>query len=404
MRLHVYFAILVTTAYANAAEEHKERIGKLLPIFQVVRFPNDMCTGTTRNGTCFTAEECSAIGGTNEGSCASGFGVCCISALACGGTTSTNNSYLVQSAVTTLTSPCTYSVCPCSTDICRIRYDFTTNVLATQQLGAASDGGTLTDNGAIGDCNDDSMYIANPGAFGTPVICGTNSGQHMILDSAGTQCQQVNFHIGSSTTTSRSWDIYITQYTCGQEETVGSPGCLQWFTGTSGTIRNYGYDSVVQTNAAQTQAATTHLSNQHYAACFRREKGYCSICYIPSISIAVETSFGLSTADADNAMGKAVTDSYCSTDYLVIPNGVLAIAVITTPAQNKASRYCGRYLNTDTGADANVSICSRIYPFRLEVRFDDNEVCTATGTHLCETDTEPGGIIGFKLNFVQNLC
>ena len=27
----------------------------VLPIFQVVRFPNDRCTGTTRNGTCFTA-------------------------------------------------------------------------------------------------------------------------------------------------------------------------------------------------------------------------------------------------------------------------------------------------------------------------------------------------------------
>ena len=27
----------------------------VLPIFQVVRFPNDVCTGTSRNGTCYTA-------------------------------------------------------------------------------------------------------------------------------------------------------------------------------------------------------------------------------------------------------------------------------------------------------------------------------------------------------------
>ena len=27
----------------------------VLPIFQVVRFPNDVCSGSTRNGTCFTA-------------------------------------------------------------------------------------------------------------------------------------------------------------------------------------------------------------------------------------------------------------------------------------------------------------------------------------------------------------
>ena len=42
----------------EAIETHKEEIdrqGKVLPIFQVVRFPNDVCTGSTRNGTCFTA-------------------------------------------------------------------------------------------------------------------------------------------------------------------------------------------------------------------------------------------------------------------------------------------------------------------------------------------------------------
>ena len=38
-----------------ATEEGLERESKVLPIFQVVRFPNDVCTGTTRNGTCFTA-------------------------------------------------------------------------------------------------------------------------------------------------------------------------------------------------------------------------------------------------------------------------------------------------------------------------------------------------------------
>ncbi len=32
-----------------------------------------------RNGTCFTEAECSSRGGTNAGSCASGFGVCCVS-------------------------------------------------------------------------------------------------------------------------------------------------------------------------------------------------------------------------------------------------------------------------------------------------------------------------------------
>merc|ERR1739848_650009 len=65
-----------------------ERREKLLPIFSVVTFPNDLCVGTesgaTRNGTCYTSAECSTKGGTASGSCASGFGVCCVFSLACG--------------------------------------------------------------------------------------------------------------------------------------------------------------------------------------------------------------------------------------------------------------------------------------------------------------------------------
>merc|ERR1711874_318058 len=71
-------ALLVTVCIADpiAEEDVRERDGKVLPVFQVVKFPNDVCAGATRNGTCYTAEECSTKGGTSDGSCASGFGVC----------------------------------------------------------------------------------------------------------------------------------------------------------------------------------------------------------------------------------------------------------------------------------------------------------------------------------------
>ena len=32
--------------------------------------------------------------------------------------------------------------------------------------------------GAIGQCVDDMFVITSPGTFGSPVICGTNSGYH----------------------------------------------------------------------------------------------------------------------------------------------------------------------------------------------------------------------------------
>ena len=42
----------------------------------------------------------------------------------------------------------------------------------------------------------------------------------VILD-ADNECHKVNFNIGGSTTTSRKWDIRVTQYACGQEDVAG---------------------------------------------------------------------------------------------------------------------------------------------------------------------------------------
>ena len=50
-----------------------------------------------------------------------------IVALGCGGTTRDNCTYLEQERITSAPeqNPCTYSICRMSSDICRIRLDFT---------------------------------------------------------------------------------------------------------------------------------------------------------------------------------------------------------------------------------------------------------------------------------------
>merc|ERR1712223_2070913 len=135
--------LLVISVSSTAAEEAQvedgeKRDAKVLPVFQVVKFPNDVCKGSSRNGTCYTAEECTSRGGTNDGSCDSGFGVCCTFALSCGKSSSENQTYLVQSTVTSLTSPCSYSICKCSTNICRTRFDFASLTLAPAVTGTVS--------------------------------------------------------------------------------------------------------------------------------------------------------------------------------------------------------------------------------------------------------------------------
>ena len=43
-------------------------------------FQNSVCnTEAAMNGTCYTAEECSDRDGVADGSCADGYGVCCVS-------------------------------------------------------------------------------------------------------------------------------------------------------------------------------------------------------------------------------------------------------------------------------------------------------------------------------------
>ena len=117
----IFLAILY---YLVGAGAQLERDGRQ-SIFQVVRFPNDVCAASSGlNGTCYTASECTSKGGSASGSCASSFGVCCVFSLSCGATTSQNNTYATISTFSTTSDsdPCTYTYCKCSTDVCKLRF------------------------------------------------------------------------------------------------------------------------------------------------------------------------------------------------------------------------------------------------------------------------------------------
>jgi len=419
------FAILAAVCVdaLEAEQVAKEKIapetrdGKILPVFQVVKFPNDVCSGSSQNGTCYTAEECSNKGGEKQGSCASGFGVCCVFALSCGGSASENLTYIVQTSVTSLTSPCTYKICPCSTNICRIRFDFSTFVLAGAVVGTTSAGllavAAASLNGdALGDCVTDSFVISGASS-GTPVICGTNTGYHMIVDSDGSSCHNANFVVGGTTATSRSWEIRVTQYACGDTDISGAPGCLQYYTATAGNIQNFAWPPT----ATVVTGAITHLENQKYDICMRRASGNCLICYSPTIAgaaaivAATQISFGIGISD-NAAIAQGQISSDCTDDWIEIPGGsTAAIAAISTPVAatiNFVNRFCGRYLALLVpGGVITATICSRTLPFRVGVNFDNQEIATVLADSMGtvqEQSESPGGITGFKLTFWQVGC
>lgn len=403
-------------------------------IFNIIKFENGPCIGGSRNGTCFTSAECEANGGTEDGTCADAFGVCCISIVANGGTTALNQSYIVmpitqtgrkkRQATATPVGGFTHTICPCDKDVCRIRFDFTTFTLAgpfsgqgTRAAGVAplpaAPALSIFDD-ALGQCQQDQFSVTGTSGSGTPIICGINTGQHVFVDTDGSACSTVN--IGTSGTfTGRMWDIMVTQFRCGAEM-GGPPGCLQYFTATTGTIRSFNFPNQAQGN--NVAAGVTHLANQHYSSCIRTNANARTICYTtctPQIGVAAaagvaqaQSSFGLSLALVAK---DAVTDTACITDYITIPNGNnQAMAIASIPlAIAGIDRYCGRFLNNVAGVvDApianHIPICTTQVPFVLGVDFDNNEITAGNAGgagNADEANDEPGGIIGFCLNYVQ---
>jgi len=443
---------ILCIGYSQAQEEE----GRVLSLFNVVRFDNTQCKGSTMNGTCYTKQECKDRGGTESGSCAEGFGVCCLISLSCGGSSHDNNTYLVKSSVTAGTT-CSYQICPASSKICRIRYDFKTHTLAANAVATAKTKPSATEgnSGSAGDCVSDTFSIANMGGDNPPVICGTNDGQHMILDTDGQSCQDALFTIGSDTHT-RKWDIHVTQYTCEEMETsmgAGPSGCLQYHTGKVGHIASFGFPVAASLKGTTKIGATaTHLNNQDYKICFRKESGITKLCFteIPASSLATtdQGTYGLSVSP-DLSVGQSGHDTECVTDYLEFPGGVYggtstnngcSSSTSTTPGACTAStkplvpttaartKLCGNYFTVSKAITSKVNthetVCSISSPFEVRVHFDGFENqgvlkgSTATGTVTsrigcagaadyahCESEMNgakgPSGTIGFGLIWHQ---
>jgi len=402
--------ILLSIGLSSCEEQRDEREGRF-SIFQIIKFENAPCKGSKRNGTCFTAAECKSAGGTEDGKCADGFGVCCHTILSEGGSTSLNQSYIYMASSSAVTAGGrTYSICPSSSDVCRIRFDFTTFTLAPPAIQAVEATYSASVVGeAIGDCTVDQFSITSPNG-GSPVICGENKGQHMILDSDGTSCSTVNLGIGGGTV-SRQWDIMVTQYKCG-EEAGGPSGCLQWHMTATGKIRSFNFPD--QANNAAVKDTTTHLSNQVYNICIRKPASKNRICYIPctNINAAIsggankQASFGISITATKTAVKTAnsAQGTDCADDYLQITGAQsVAIAAIDNAVSSALSKFCGRQFQTTADkAFADESVCTKVVPFQVGVNFGADEVAGGSAAkngeaNTDETEVRPGGTIGFSL-------
>merc|ERR1712244_150891 len=359
---------------SNRTEVDEGRGAKALSIFNVVTFPNSACGATNGyNGTCYTAAECSSLGGTASGTCASSFGVCCVFSISCGSSSSANNTYAIISSYSTSTDsdPCQYTFCKTNSDVCKLRIDFDTMVLAGPQEMSTT---ISADDGArVGDCTYDTLTVSNPGGKSPPTICGYNTGQHMWVP-ASDQCNTINIDIDTSSTS-----VSSSQY---------------------------------------------HLSSQFYDICIRRARSYCSVCFSPyvhSSTTGTATSYGVGGSSLGPAQTGALA-TYCTGittqpaaagfgDYLEIAN--LQPSIGSSGTVNTKSRICGAFWNAgDNPQTSHATACSFAIPFKVGVHFDDDESIKASpiaSPDLNKAENDPAatngagyGYSGFWLRYWQN--
>lgn len=304
--MKTYYAVCLLLAFIVALvscsdADDNSRNEKLISTFQIIKFPNDVCKGsTTRNGTCYTSQECSHKGGTSSGSCADGFGVCCIFVISTCGKSSSENITAWTQPTTVSNGVCSLDVMPLSDDICSLRIDFKTfditgpSTITIQQgrrrLGTSS---YLYANTNSGDgvnwstnCHTDAFYVQGPSpSSNPPLVCGLLTGEHMYVEADIDRGNRMFFAISDitvQTTTSRgvgtaggrTWDMTISQIEC-NSLTLPPAGCTKYFWNAAGsaTLTNYNWRTKVE-------LAGVHLAQQHERMCIRRERGKCVGCFV----------------------------------------------------------------------------------------------------------------------------
>jgi len=258
----------------HEAVSANDREEKFLSVFQIVKFKNGACSADDGNtGVCFTEAECSAKGGVASGSCASAFGVCCVFTVsACSGTVVQNNTY-IQSENYPAAAPtgmCMYTLNKCDSNICQFRFEFEDVMISDP---------------AMGDCTNDTLMFSGFDANSMKVVpmtlCGTLTGQHMVVNvKDATAGAKMIFNIVSAASMAK-WRVKVIQLSCADSNLLAPPGCLTYDMAESGNIQSYNY------NGGNGEL----INNQKFSHCIKYQDGFCDVAL-------TSTTFDLGSGDS----------------------------------------------------------------------------------------------------------
>ncbi|XP_059098058.1 uncharacterized protein LOC131892271 isoform X2 [Tigriopus californicus] len=385
---------------ARTTTNATSRQAKRLTMFEIIRFANDPCIGQgSKEGTCYTSDECTTRGGINSGTCAQGYGICCTFTATCGVVSSENGTYFESNGMEF--GECRVKICPCNDGICQLRLDFeqfsisgpstSTTVSGIQLAGVLGLDGATSETTSASQCTIDSFSALSPSGITPPTICGINSGTHMYVASSAI-CNDLVFVLGSSLEggriENRRWTIKVTQYSCNHPN-IPPNGCTQYYFGaTVGTVKTYNFDG------------GQHLANQNQNICIRRERGNCRICY----TTEEESDFMTSGDDTKRALGD--TEECCNYgsdgdesnyDCVIIP-GAFYPSDSSSNVPGDYDRFCGRSAglvgtDSDTNEGNSQTICTIRQPFNIRFLSDGFEG---------KDEIDLGAMAGFKLTYIQS--
>jgi len=330
------------------------RQGKFLSMFSIVSFKNTICNGTSTQkydnpncapqGICYSNGECDDKGGTDIGSCASGFGVCCqvTGTTANGETLSafTNPDYPQK---TKSKGNYKYEVSVDNENVCQLRFDIC-------ELKMADPTSDSTDAANNGKCEDESLEFTASGdlfmdtSLGITPLCGSskyNSNQHLYVgDFKASGEKVVTIHAKTSTKGSK-WFVKVHQIDCTETSGLSSnlrapKGCRQFFTEDSGEINSFNFAG---------DGETKYWYPQNYKICIKRDP--LNDCQIrmdrnPELS-PFSVSIGLS-ADTTSILAP-----YGGCEYTDQDTNMKEFWGCGVPGKNEMTAFTMDKFTTDTG-------------------------------------------------------
>ncbi|KAL1494361.1 hypothetical protein ABEB36_009972 [Hypothenemus hampei] len=348
-----------------------QRLPRVLNFFPVPFVEECKSNDGRRRGICMNTYECRIQEGKSHGFCALGFGVCCVFTTTCSQEIFNNLTYFVNPNYpdwTTGMSSCQAKIKKTDPDIAQMRFDF-----IHFNLGQP--------NRTTGICEEDVFLLKSRNREFQ--LCGLNNGQHVYFDMEDSEELELTMTLSKKVVT-RFWEIIVTQIPFIERT---PPGCLQFFTGTTGVVQTMNFADNGR-----------HLANQDYNICIRQEEGYCSIAYEPchenAFRIAPNNEMDVyeeGSGDGDDLDSRSIdicNDKIvlpCDSDELIMPGFMDALP------GSCSLEHCGLSLCPTNSERCRIE--STATPFNIAVHFGP------TLGHVSPDDN-----LGMCLQYEQQPC